>query len=140
MSTDTNNYPTWPGWETVRLIGRGSFGGVYEIRREMFGETEYAALKHLSIPQNDSEIDELRGEGLDDESITRTFRDHLREIMSEYSLSKNSSAGTLLRSPMMSLMDEASSIPKASMSTTMVLVSGSTSTNCVTYSAKSMVF
>ena len=23
----------WPGWETVKLIGRGSFGAVYEIKR-----------------------------------------------------------------------------------------------------------
>ena len=27
----------WPGWETVRLIGRGSFGAVYEIERDVFG-------------------------------------------------------------------------------------------------------
>ena len=25
------HFPVWPGWETVRLIGRGSFGSVYEI-------------------------------------------------------------------------------------------------------------
>ena len=25
----------WPGWETVRLIGRGSFGAVYEIERRI---------------------------------------------------------------------------------------------------------
>ena len=26
----------WPGWETVGLIGRGRFGAVYEIRRDIF--------------------------------------------------------------------------------------------------------
>ena len=31
---------TWPGWEVVRKIGSGSFGGVYEIRRDVFGEVE----------------------------------------------------------------------------------------------------
>ena len=35
-----NNY--WPGWETVRLIGRGSFGEVYEIQRDVFGDVEKA--------------------------------------------------------------------------------------------------
>ena len=27
----------WPGWETVRLIGRGSFGAVYEIQQNLPG-------------------------------------------------------------------------------------------------------
>ena len=26
----------WPAWETVRLIGRGSYGAVYEIERDVF--------------------------------------------------------------------------------------------------------
>ena len=26
---------TWPGWEVVRKLGEGSFGGVYEIRRTL---------------------------------------------------------------------------------------------------------
>ena len=30
-----NDMPVWPGWETVRLIGRGSFGAVYEIKRDV---------------------------------------------------------------------------------------------------------
>ena len=28
---ESNTVPVWPGWETVRLIGRGSSGAVYEI-------------------------------------------------------------------------------------------------------------
>jgi serine/threonine protein kinase len=76
----------WPGWETVRLIGRGSFGGVYEIRRDVFGDTEKAALKVITIPENEREIEELRDEGYDDESITSTFQTHLKSIVAEYSL------------------------------------------------------
>lgn len=60
----------FPGWETVRLIGRGSFGAVYEIQRDVFGHKEKAALKMISIPQNDSEIDELISDGYDEKSIT----------------------------------------------------------------------
>ena len=55
----------FPGWETVRLIGRGSFGAVYEIERDVFGHKEKAALKMISIPRNDSEIDELISDGYD---------------------------------------------------------------------------
>lgn len=41
---DSNNL--WPRWETVRLIGRGSFGAVYEIQRDILGDTEKAAVKY----------------------------------------------------------------------------------------------
>lgn len=76
----------WPGWETVQLIGRGSFGAVYEIRRDVLGETERAALKVISIPQSSNEIEEMYDDGYDDESITSTFESHLKSIVAEYSL------------------------------------------------------
>lgn len=76
----------WPGWETVRLIGRGSFGSVYEIRREIRGRTEHAALKVISIPQNESEIHELKVDGYDDESITQYFTDSREKIEDEYAM------------------------------------------------------
>ena len=83
---DYNDNIVWPGWETVRLIGRGSFGAVYEIERDMLGEKEKAALKVITIPQSSSDIDELYGEGYDDESITSTFKAYLKSIVAEYSL------------------------------------------------------
>ena len=76
----------WPGWETVKLIGRGSFGAVYEIQRQVFADTEKAALKVISIPQNESDIDEMYSDGYDDESITTTFQSYLQSIVAEYSL------------------------------------------------------
>ena len=77
---------SWPGWETVKLIGRGSFGAVYEIRRDMLDYEEKAALKVITIPQNDSDIEELYNEGYDKNSVTNTFQAHLKSIISEYSL------------------------------------------------------
>jgi len=76
----------WPGWETVRLIGRGSFGAVYEIQRRIFDDVEKAALKVITIPQNASDLDEMYSDGYDAESITATFQAHLKSIVSEYSL------------------------------------------------------
>lgn len=83
-----NNFPDvqWPGWETVDTIGRGSFGTVYKIQRDVLGETEVAAMKMISIPQSTNDIDEMISEGADAESITSTFRSYLRSIVSEYSL------------------------------------------------------
>ena len=85
---DTTEMHSWPGWETVRLIGRGSFGAVYEIERRLFEdeEPEKAALKVITIPQNDSDIEELYNDGYDEESVTSTFRSHLKSIVAEYSL------------------------------------------------------
>ena len=76
----------WPGWETVGLIGRGSFGAVYEIQRNVLGNVEKAALKVISIPQNASDIDEMISDGYDNESITSTFQAHLKSIVAEYAL------------------------------------------------------
>ena len=84
--TNMNDMPVWPGWETVRLIGRGSFGTVYEIERELYGHKEKAAMKVIRIPQNDSDIEELYDSGYDEESITKAFGEHLQSILSEYSL------------------------------------------------------
>lgn len=80
------NSAMWPGWETVRLIGRGSFGAVYEIERDVFGHKEKAALKVITIPQSDSDIEELYDSGYDEASVTATFKSHLESIVNEYSL------------------------------------------------------
>ncbi len=77
---------SWPGWETVRVIGRGSFGAVYEIRRQTGNATEYAALKVISIPGSQAELDQLRSEGYDKESLTRYFADSLGKIQQEYTM------------------------------------------------------
>ena len=83
---ETDKRVLWPGWETVRLIGRGSFGAVYEIERDVFGHKEKAAMKLISIPQSDSDIEELRNDGYDESSITARFASYLQDIMREYSL------------------------------------------------------
>lgn len=81
-----NKQVTWPGWEVVRVIGNGSFGSVYEIQRNTFGNIESAALKVISIPQSKSDIEELYNDGYDDASITARFNSYLEDIVKEYSL------------------------------------------------------
>ena len=85
MSSNPQNL-VWPGWTLKSLIGRGSFGAVYEIQRDVLGDVEKAALKVITIPQNENDIDELYNDGYDDESITLTFQSHLKSIVAEYSL------------------------------------------------------
>ena len=79
----------WPGWEVVRLIGNGGFGSVYEIRREEYGVTEKAALKVITIPHSQSDIDDLYSDGYDEESITSHYQYYIEDIVKEYKLMKN---------------------------------------------------
>ena len=83
---DNKTNITWPGWETVRVIGRGSFGTVYEIQRDIFGDIEKAALKHIPIPSSEEEIANFQNAGMDRERIIRNFRGQLNEIVKEYKL------------------------------------------------------
>lgn len=76
----------YPGWKTVRKIGTGSFGAVYEIERDLFGKTEKAALKVISIPQNESDIEELYGSGYDKNGVTEHFKNSLSDIIREYTM------------------------------------------------------
>ncbi len=81
---------SWPGWEVVRKIGEGSFGGVYEIRRTLpDGRVEACALKKLTVPKNTDEIDELYAQSFDKDSITAYFRNQMSELVSEYSLMRS---------------------------------------------------
>lgn len=77
---------TWPGWENVGLIGKGSFGAVYEIQRNVFGATEKAALKVITIPQSSSDVEDLISDGYDAASIAKRYQDYLEDIVKEYSL------------------------------------------------------
>lgn len=76
----------WPEWEIVRLIGQGSFGAVYEIQHDVFGEKESAALKVISIPQKQSDIKAMRNDGYDEASITSTLESQMKDIVAEYSI------------------------------------------------------
>ena len=43
-------------WTITRQIGKGSFGTVYEIQREDFGQVYHAALKVITVPQSEEEV------------------------------------------------------------------------------------
>ena len=76
----------WPGWETGAIIGRGSFGEVYEIHRDVFGTREQAALKVITIPQHASDVEEMYSKNYDEESITSAFQGQFESIVQEYTL------------------------------------------------------
>ena len=79
---------SWPGWKTIREIGSGSFGAVYEIEKDTAGFIEKAALKVVSIPESDSDIEDYRLSGYDDESIRKRYLEALGDVVHEYRVMK----------------------------------------------------
>ena len=79
----------FPGWEVVRKIGEGSFGGVYEIHRTLpGGRVEKCALKKLTVPKDNGEIRELYSQSFSRESITAHYQNQMSELVREYSLTQ----------------------------------------------------
>lgn len=78
----------YPGWEIVREIGTGSYGKVYEIKKEnSFVETENSALKVISIPPQNLDVQSYSEElGLDEEGFSAMVRHQMESITKEFSL------------------------------------------------------
>lgn len=73
-------------WKIIKPIGQGTFGTVYEIQREEFGETYKAALKVISIPQSESEIISNRASGMDNQSMSMYYSNVVQELTHEFAL------------------------------------------------------
>ena len=76
----------WQDWDLGPVIGRGGFGTVHRIEKDLFGKKEIAALKILSIPETQEEIDELYSRGYDEKSISAHYKQYLEDIVAEYSI------------------------------------------------------
>ena len=76
----------WPKWDIVKTIGAGSFGKVYEIARNEYGIEEHSALKVISIPQSDSEIQALKNDGMTDHDTTEYFKGIVKDFVQEIQL------------------------------------------------------
>ncbi len=78
--------PIFDAWHITRPIGEGSFGKVFEIERNDFGKTYKAALKAITIPQNQSDIKNLTISGMDNESVTTYFHSLVENVADEFAL------------------------------------------------------
>lgn len=76
----------WSDWKTVRFIGEGSFGKVYEITRDSFGTVERCALKVITIPSTKAEIQSLKNDGMDEASVTQYYKGLVEDFAQEISL------------------------------------------------------
>ena len=83
-------FPFWPDWyiedERKDLLGAGSFGQVYKIRRDDLGMQTVCALKVIRVPQDASEVEELRDRSMDDRSIAAYYDQTAQGIAEEIKL------------------------------------------------------
>lgn len=73
-------------WLIKRKIGAGSFGTVFEIQREDFGETYRAALKVISVPQSEAELQAVMDEGMSKKEAEAYFYSIVEDIVREFAI------------------------------------------------------
>jgi serine/threonine-protein kinase len=81
---DISTYePLWGSWRVGELLGEGSIGKVYHVTREEYGRTSHAAVKIISIPQNESALKSLKEEFSDDEAVENYCQAQVNDIESK---------------------------------------------------------
>lgn len=78
--------PLFGAWEISKLIGKGSFGEVYEIERNNFGTVYRAALKAITIPFDESELNELMASGMSMAETKQYIKQSAKDIVNEFVL------------------------------------------------------
>ena len=78
--------PLWGSWYAVESIGEGSFGKVYKVERKEYHNTYVAALKHIKVPQSQSEVKSIMADGMTAESVEKYFEGFVEDIVNEFVL------------------------------------------------------
>ena len=79
--------PLFGSWYIKRFIGAGSYGKVFEIeRKDTFGTVFTGALKAITIPSSQSELEEILTDGMDKEGASTYFRDYVKNLNREIAL------------------------------------------------------
>ena len=79
----------WDGWTVTGTLGRGAFGRVYRIERNLFGINEKAAMKVITIPKDPEMLEDLYSAGYDEQSVSEWCRNRRDDIQREYALMTN---------------------------------------------------
>ena len=67
--------PFWNSWYIDGVIGEGSYGSVYRIVREEFGQKYFSALKIISTPKNQNELKQVMMEGMTEAEAKEYFKE-----------------------------------------------------------------
>ena len=79
--------PFFGEWRLGRFIGAGSYGKVFEIeRRDALGTVSTSAMKALTIPSSQDELDAILASGMDEEGVSDYFQKYVDDIKKEIAL------------------------------------------------------
>lgn len=76
----------WPEWQIEKILGKGSFGVVYQAIRQDNNVVSRSAIKVVSIPQDASEVESLRSEGLTVDDSRTYYRGIVDDFVNEIQL------------------------------------------------------
>lgn len=89
MEETSNIRLPWNNWKIVGYLGGGAYGKVYKIERNISGIKEEAAVKIVSRPKDENEIEAFYDNGYDRESIIASYEGEIRNYVQEYKLLKD---------------------------------------------------
>ena len=74
------------GWESVGVIGKGSFGVVYKAKRVIGRNIEWAAVKHISMPADPDDLNQICAElgTANEATINAYLYESLQDMLGEY--------------------------------------------------------
>ena len=73
----------WPDWQLKNVIGRGAYGIVYRAVRILNGTEEESAIKVVTLPRDEIELEQLRAEGLSEEETQKYYASVANEFCEE---------------------------------------------------------
>lgn len=73
-------------WTIKKRIGAGSFGEVFEIQREDFGQVYSAALKVITVPQTSDEFREIIEDGMSLKEAKQYFYSVVEDVVREFAI------------------------------------------------------
>lgn len=78
--------PLWGSWIVEELIGKGSFGRVYRISKDIFGSKYSSAVKLITVPTYEQYREARLTANGSEEELTGYFEDIVKNIVNEISL------------------------------------------------------
>ena len=76
----------WPEWQVQEVLGKGSYGTVYKAIRSDDILSSTAAIKVISVPTDQSEVDSVRSQGVSEENTKVYFQKIVNDFVSEIRL------------------------------------------------------
>ena len=79
--------PFFGSWYIKRFIGKGSYGKVFEVeRKDAFGTVYTGALKAITVPTSEDDLEDLLANGMDRDSASTYFRNYAEGLNREIAL------------------------------------------------------